>query len=80
MELIVDPDGTVRFVYTEAISLTDLGRPTIRRASHVEPNDIGQWQVDLSPVHGPQLGPFPRRSDALQAELDWLRSQWLIAD
>jgi len=45
---------------------------SIRRASYVEPDDHGQWWADLHPVGGPCLGPFPRRSAALAAELRWL--------
>ncbi len=80
MELIVRCDGSIHAIYSEDIRLADLGRLNIRRASHVEPDEIGNWQIDLSPVHGPRLGPFPLRSDALQAETHWLRSHWLIAE
>jgi hypothetical protein len=31
----------------------------------------------MSPVHGPVLGPFPSRSDALTAERQWLEAHWL---
>ncbi len=77
MKLLVRPDGTVLSIYQEAIDLTALGRPTIARASHVEPTPEGLWQADLTPVGGPVLGPFDRRSEALQAELDWLQDHWL---
>jgi hypothetical protein len=77
MKLIVKPDGTVRTIYDETIDLGVLGRPTIMRASHVEPDDQGCWRADLSPVGGPVLGPFDRRSEALEAERDWLESRWL---
>jgi hypothetical protein len=29
-------------------------------------------------VGGPVLGPFDRRSDALEAERDWLERHWLF--
>ena len=77
MELIVAPDGTVRCVYAEALNLAALGRPAITRASHVKPTPDGHWSADLSPMHGPVLGPFPHRSQALDAELAWLRDHWL---
>jgi hypothetical protein len=78
MQLIVLPTGEIRCLYDEAIDLAALGRPAIARASHVEPDADGQWWVDLSPVDGPeQLGPFPRRTDALGAEHDWLVAHWL---
>ncbi len=77
MNLIVAADGSVRFIYSETIDLRALGVPTIRRASHVEPGAGGCWNADLRPVHGPVLGPFPRRSDALIAEHAWLEEHWL---
>ena len=78
MELIVQPDGNVRCVYDETLELGSIGCLTISRASHVEPNPHGGWLADLSPVGGPSLGPFPRRSEALTAELDWLAAHWLV--
>ena len=78
MDLVVRPSGAVAALYSEAIDLADLGSPTIRRASHVEPDAWGGWSADLSPVAGPVLGPFPSRSAALAAEVDWLETHWLI--
>ncbi len=72
MELVIDPVGVVRCLYGEAIDLGALGRLAIVRASHVEPDARGQWLVDLTPVDGPRLGPFPRRSAALAVEAAWL--------
>ena len=77
MKLIVRPDGTVQAIYDETLDLGLLGRPTITRASHVEPDERGCWFADLSPVAGPVLGPFCRRSEALEAELAWLVTNWL---
>ena len=79
MELIVQADGSLRCLYDEAVDLSAFGQVTIRRASYVEPTDQGQWQADLSPVGGPVLGPFTLRSEALAAEVDWLRMHWLLA-
>ena len=78
MKLLIRPDGTVRAIYSEAIDLGVLGRPTIARASHVEPDGEGRWLADLEPVGGPVLGPFGRRSEALEAEHDWLERHWLL--
>ena len=50
--------------------------PTKQR---LEPDDAGQWWADLSPVHGPRLGPFGVRSQALDAERLWLETHWLTA-
>jgi hypothetical protein len=79
MDLVVNPAGQVRCVYDEIIDLATLGRPAISRASHVEPDDRGGWLADLGPVGGPVLGPFGRRSVALEAELAWLEAHWLDA-
>ena len=77
MKLLIRPDGTVRAIYDETINLAALGRPTITRASSVEPDEQGRWQADLQPVGGPVLGPFDRRSEALEAEREWLERHWL---
>ena len=77
MQLVIQPDGSVRCVYSETLDLHALGRLNIERGSHVEPDPSGQWFADLSPVSGPRLGPFSRRSDALAAEHDWLEGHWL---
>lgn len=77
MDLIIDPHGGVRCIYSEVIPLNSLGTPTIVRASHVEPDSSGRWWADITPVGGPQLGPFDRRSEAIDAELAWLEEHWL---
>ncbi len=77
MQIVVKPGGEVRCVYDEAIDLATLGQPKIARGSHVEPDDEGHWWADLGPVNGPKLGPFGRRTEALEAELSWLNENWL---
>jgi hypothetical protein len=77
MKLLVKPDGTVRAIYDESIDLAALGRPTITRASTVEPDQDGRWRADLTPVGGPVLGPYDRRSQTLEAEREWLERHWL---
>ena len=72
MQLVIHSDGNVRCLYGEDFDLRQLGRLTILRASHVEPDKNGHWLADLSPVAGPTLGPFASRSEALAAEEDWL--------
>ena len=78
MQLVVAPTGMVRALYTEEIDLAALGHPEIARASHVEPDPHGRWRADLSPVGGPVLGLFDRRSDALEAERAWLEAHWIV--
>lgn len=69
------PDGTCRFIYDDALAdiAQEIGPLVIRRASHVEPTNDGQWAADMTPVGGPsRLGPYSRREVALAAERDWL--------
>ena len=77
MELVIGADGCIRTLYSEEIDLAVLGPLSITRASNVEPDADGQWLADLSPMGGPQLGPFPSRSVALQLEREWLAVHWL---
>jgi len=77
MQMVIDTQGVMRCLYDEIIDLSCLGPLTIQRASHVEPDGEGKWWADLSPVGGLRLGPFERRSQALDAERTWLEAQWL---
>ena len=70
MDLFISHDGSVSAIYSEAIDLQTLGTATITRASHVEPNEAGQWFAQI--IDGPKLGPYTKRSEALAAEVDWL--------
>ena len=79
MQILVTPSGVIRCLYDETLDLSALGRPTIERGSHVEPTVNGRWIADLLPVGGPVLGPFPLRSQALDAERAWLEANWLTA-
>ena len=75
MNVNISPDGTIRFIYADDLQpMLELGQPTVRRASHVEPTEDGRWTADLAPVNGPVLGPFALRSQALEAETLWLRA------
>ncbi len=76
MQLIVDRAGQVVCLYSEEIDLACLGQLNITRASHVEPDDDGKWWANLAPVEGPALGPYQLRSEALEAEREWLEA-WL---
>jgi len=79
MQLVITPDGTTRCIYGEDIDLHTLGQVTVARGSHVEPDDQGAWWADMSPVSGPRLGPYARRSEALRAEVAWLEANWLCS-
>jgi hypothetical protein len=75
--LVVQRGGVVRCVYGETIDVSVLGAITIRRASHVEPDESGRWFADLAPAGGPKLGPFGRRSAAILEEQAWLEEDLL---
>ena len=77
MELVINSSGDIRCVYGEEVNLSELGRLSIQRGSHVEPTADGQWTADMSPVQGPQLGPFDCRTQALEAVVAWLNQYWL---
>jgi hypothetical protein len=77
MQIIIEQNGALRCIYTEDIELAAIGSPTITRASHVEPDQHGGWQADLTPVRGPVLGPYKLRSEALKSEHEWLICHWL---
>ena len=72
MELVVRIDGSARCIYDEALDLREIGKLQITRASHVEPNAEGYWYADMGPSGGPVLGPYGSRTEALQAEREWL--------
>lgn len=75
-DLFITPEGDLQVVYTEEVDLLEighaLGEVETCRASHVEPTEGNEWTADLTPVGGPFLGPYRLRSEALQAEQDWL--------
>ena len=77
MNVRIDPRGTVRALYSEALDLTGLGLARSIRASRVEPDAAGCWWADLGPSGGPVLGPFRWRWEALAAEVRWLEGHRL---
>ena len=72
MQIVIRPTGLLIGIYSDSFDYGELGRPQIRRASHVEPDESGHWFADLSPVDGPKLGPFDKRNEAIDAELEFL--------
>ena len=77
MKIKVQPDGTITHIYTEELDLSDMGKTTTKRASHVEPNDNNKWTADLAQSSGPVLAPFDKRPEALAAEVEWLEKNIL---
>ena len=47
MELVVAADGVARCIYGEELDLREIGRLSITRASHVEPDAEGYWWADM---------------------------------
>ncbi len=76
-ELIIGLGGNVRMIYSDLVEPHAFGEPTIERGSHVEPDQNGFWWADLTPVNGPRLGPYHMRSNAIEAEIAWLKEYWL---
>ncbi|MCC9601039.1 hypothetical protein LOC67_10825 [Stieleria sp. JC731] len=76
--VVIDPSGQLRTIFDDRVDLKSVGSISIKRGSYVEPTPDGQWTADLSVVGGPVLGPFRRRRDALDAEVTWLQSHWLV--
>lgn len=78
--LTVDAAGTVQFIYDdELVELIGEGQSQTRRASTVEPV-FGGWAADMSLLTGgcgPVLGPYLRRSEALAAEVAWIKANVL---
>jgi len=79
VQLVIKPTGVLISIYDDSFDYGAFGRPQIRRASHVEPDRQGHWSADLSPVDGPILGPFDKRQEAINAELEYL-NMMLSAD
>ena len=72
MQIVIKPSGVFISIYSDTFDYGEFGKPQIRRASHVEPDDAGHWFADMSPVDGPKLGPFNKRNEAVDAELEFL--------
>ncbi len=77
MKVKITPRGKVILLYEEEVGLIDVlgGTRHVERVSHVEPDEKGDWWAIM--IHGPKLGPFPKRSQALQAEVQWLETNTL---
>lgn len=76
MRLRVESDGTILGLYDEKLDLSAMGNLVIQRASQVEPQG-DTWTVDLALSDGPILPGFAKRSEAIQAEVQWLENHRL---
>ena len=77
MQMIVATNGSLRCLYDEAIDLAAIGRLSITRASHVEPDEQGRWLADLRPSPARYSGHSFSVANALEAERAWLEAHWL---
>ena len=75
MELAADAAGDMRCIYDEPLDLCELGKVQLTRTSHVEPDTDGYRRADIRLVDGPVPGPSRSRSEALEAEREWLQSR-----
>ena len=78
MQIVIKPTGVFICIYSDALDYGEFGKPQIRRASHVEPDERGLWFANMSPINGPMLGPFNKRNEALDAELEY--ANMMLAD
>lgn len=73
-QLSISKAGVIRTIYDDSLlPLLAQGQSKTRRASHVEPGP-GGWWADMSPVRGPELGPYLTRAEALAAEVEYLKA------
>jgi hypothetical protein len=69
--------GEVVFIYEDQHPCLGVGRPSIKRASHVEPDADGLWAPNMKPVGGPKLEPWVQREEALRSEKVWIETNLL---
>jgi hypothetical protein len=77
MKVKISKGGKITFIYSDDLQpLMKTGKATIKRASHVEPIESGEWIADMSPIQqGVILGPFSKRQKAIDAEIFWLQEE-----
>ncbi len=75
MLIVIESNGMLKHIYSDDFKIPHLGGGKIERASNVEPVHSGSesgWLVKIK--EGPYLGPYARRDEALQREIDWLEA------
>jgi hypothetical protein len=69
MNILIETDGSIRTVYTEAIPLHELGVLEVKRFGHVEfDREIQEWTVRLVSDPGRIAFSHPLRSQAMAWE------------
>lgn len=80
VEILIQPDGTIVYIHNDTVAsdFKSLGKIQIKRASNVEPTANGEWNVDLSPVGGPESleQVFDNRTVALAEEVAYLKANF----
>lgn len=80
MKIKINPDGTINILYTEDICMEELGKvDSIKRLFHVEPTQDNKWiaAANTGTSECVILGPFDKRSEALDAEVAWIEDNVL---
>lgn len=80
MKIKINTNGTLNLVYTEDICVEELGKiDSIKRLFHVEPTQDNKWtaKVNIGTSECVVLGPYDKRSEALEAEVAWIEDNVL---
>ena len=73
---LIEPGGRVRGLYTDEVDWPALGPLRVTRASTVEFDETRQgWVVTILET-GERFGPFPRRGEAIEAEVSALTERF----
>jgi hypothetical protein len=72
--LSINTEGRICAIYDDRLAgLIAQGKVKIKRVSAVEPTPDGRWTAAM--VDGPVLGPYRLRSEALAAEVEYLKAR-----
>jgi hypothetical protein len=74
MRAVVDPDGTIRAVYSDKIKNMNLGKLQVTRASNVEFNEAKQLWEATTPG-GELIASGPDRDLVIQEEIKIIESR-----
>lgn len=78
MKLLVSPEGVITAIYSDDLVplIKEAEKVNISRASHVEPDDKGQWWATMKPF-GEEvlLGPFETHKEAITEEVNYLEER-----
>lgn len=72
LKLKISKSGEITYIYNDLLAgLAQNNGASIRRVSHVEPTADGKWEAQMLDFNV-TLGPFRLRSEALEAEMQFL--------